>query len=222
MATLQYSNEISYQRFNFVWNHQWGILFKQYSSLIYHITLKGYLMKIEEINFKPQIGMVYLDLDGVIIWLTKGIAEYNNVTTKEVEESGWDNHYWNNVLQTADIEKFFANLDWAPNGKNLINWFTQRNINVTFLTRPTREPSAEACIRGKKIWLEKQGVGNIPVIFERAKEKYATSGEMVNILIDDHSGNINLWIQKSGIGIHYCDSWFPDVIKKLESIFGDK
>jgi PAS domain-containing protein len=129
-------------------------------------------MKITELS--PEIGICYIDLDGVIAFLNKGVAEYNNITTKDIDDAGWDSEYWHNVLETADIEKFFANLDWESNGRNLVNWFIHRNIPISFLTRPVKEPNTEACIRGKKIWLNKQGVGNIPVIFERVKEKYAT------------------------------------------------
>lgn len=175
-------------------------------------------MKIEEL--KPEIGIAYIDMDGVVAWLDKGVADYNKISLATQDAAGWDNEYWHNVLDTANIEQFFANLEWMPNGKNLIGWFQQRKLPISFLTRPVKEPNAEACIKGKTIWLRRKGVGNIPVIFERDKEKYATSDGKVNILIDDHSGNIAKWNEAGGIGIHYRDFWFDDVKKKLESLYG--
>jgi hypothetical protein len=45
-------------------------------------------------------------------------------------------------------------------------------------------------------------------------------GNKVNILIDDHSGNIEKWQQAGGIGIHYRYFWYAQTIKKLEKLYG--
>jgi hypothetical protein len=174
-------------------------------------------MKIEEL--KPEIGIAYIDMDGVVAWLDKGVAEYNNISLETQDAAGWDNEYWHNVLNTSDIEKFFSNLEWMPNGKKLIDWFEQRNLPISFLTRPIKPPQDQECIRGKNEWLQRQGIDYIPVIFERDKEMYATSNGKVNILIDDHSGNIQKWNDAGGIGIHYRDFWFPQVKTKLEKLY---
>ncbi len=178
-------------------------------------------MKIEEL--KTDIGIAYLDLDGVIAWLDKGVAEYNNISLTTQDAAGWDNTYWHNVLDNANISKFFSELDFMPNGKNLIGWFQRHHLPFEFLTRPVREPNTEACIKGKTMWLRRQGLNNIPVIFERDKEKYAIDKNgKPNILIDDHSGNIQKWNDAGGIGIHYRDYWFDAVETKLEHLYGFK
>jgi len=175
-------------------------------------------MKISEVE--KNISTAFVDLDGVIAWLDKGVADYNNISLVEQEAAGWDNEYWHNVLDTANIEQFFANLEWMPNGKNLVGWFQQRHLPMKFLTRPVKEPNEAACIAGKKKWLRSKGIGNIPVIFERDKEKYAVNSDgTVNILIDDHSGNVQKFSDAGGVGIHYRDFWFPDVIAKLENLY---
>jgi hypothetical protein len=174
-------------------------------------------MKIDEL--KPEIGIAYIDMDGVIVWLDKGVAEYNNISLATQDAAGWDNEYWHNVLDTANIEKFFANLEWMPNGKNLLAWFQQRKLPIEFLTRPVKQPNEAECIKGKKAWLRSKGVSNIPVIFERDKEKYATSDGKVNILIDDHSGNIEKWNAAGGVGLHYRDFWFNQTIDKLRKLY---
>ena len=176
-------------------------------------------MKIKEV--KPEIGRCFLDMDGVVVWLDKGLAEYNDVTIKDIDDAGWNNQYWLNVLEQADIKKFFSNLDMETNAKKLLTWFEVRNLPIAFLTRPVRKPNTDACIAGKKIWLVKQGLTSIPVIFERAKEKYAISDNgNPNILIDDHPGNIKSWNEAGGIGILYKNSEFDTVIKKLQTLYG--
>jgi hypothetical protein len=159
-------------------------------------------------------------MDGVIVWLNKGIADYNNVTTKDIDDAGWDSEYWQNVLKTAPIKDFFASLEWESNGLDLISWIEDRDWPISFLTRPVKEPNSASCIEGKKIWLSEQGVGDIPVIFERDKENYAVDENgKPNILIDDHSGNIEKWIKAGGIGIHYRNGWFPQVIERLQKLY---
>ena len=92
---------------------------------------------------------------------------------------------------------------------------------MKFLTRPVREPNTTACIEGKKYWLKKNSLEYIPVIFERDKEKYATNVDgSINILIDDHSGNIQKWNEAGGIGLHYRNAWFSEIIKNLEKLYG--
>ena len=168
------------------------------------------------------MNRVFIDMDGVVAWLDKGVAEFNQITIQQYLDAGWNNQYWLNVLEQADIKKFFANLDMETNAKKLLTWFEVQNFPITFLTRPVRKPNAEACIAGKKIWLAKQGLTSIPVIFERAKEKYAVSDGKVNILIDDHSGNIQSWNEAGGIGILYNNANFDKVIAQLSKIYGER
>ena len=175
-------------------------------------------MKIEEL--KPEIGVTFIDLDGVVAWLDKATANYNNITLQQQLDAGWDSKYWQNVKKTANIEEFYANLEWEPNGKKLVQWFLDRNLPIAFLSRPTREPTTSACIAGKKKWLKRMGLIDIPVIFEFDKEKYARDeAGRPNLLIDDHSGNVQKFIDAGGLAIHYRDFWFPQVIEKLETIF---
>ena len=178
-------------------------------------------MKIGEL--KPKIGICYIDMDGVICWMDKAIAEYNNISLETQNAAGFNNQYWKKVLAEADIYNLFVNLEWEPNGKNLIKWFEDRKLPIAFLTRPVREPNTEACIAGKKEWIKKHGLEHIPVIFEFDKEKYAkTSTGKTNILIDDHSGNTQKWKDAGGIEIHYRDAWFRQVINKLKCLYGER
>ena len=176
-------------------------------------------MRIEEILAHPT--KVYLDMDDVTVDWTRGVAEYNNVTVKEVDNAGWDNIYWKNVFENADMKEFYANLDWESNGKSLLGWLLGQYIPVSFLTRPVKEPNTQACIAGKNIWLRRNGLSAIPVIYEFNKEKYALEGNgKPNILIDDHPVNIQKWNAAGCIGIHYKNEWFSTTISKLKKIYG--
>jgi hypothetical protein len=178
----------------------------------------GENMKIDEVTNHME-RKIFVDMDRVIADFDKKVCEFNNIPLEFFVNLDWKDKdpYWNNVQKSGKIMNFFANMDWCPNGRNLLQWLKDHNLNYTLLTRPTKPPTTHECIAGKKYWLTKHGVTN-PVIFEFDKEKYAGNG---NILIDDHSGNIEKWIKANGIGIHYDDSKFSEVIDKLTEIVNE-
>jgi hypothetical protein len=158
---------------------------------------------------------VYLDMDGVLVDCVKAASKFNNIEVQDFIDAGYHNKYWENFVDHADIKKEFTDMDWESNGKKLINWFINREIPIIILTRPIKEPHTEVCISGKKIWLNKNKLSFLPVIFEREKEKYAGNG---NILIDDDSRNIDAWNKAGGMGILYKNDNFHHIIKKLEKL----
>jgi hypothetical protein len=168
-------------------------------------------MRISEIERK-----VFIDLDGCLADCAKGAADFNHLTLEEFESYGWNNKYWSNVINNGDIKKFFANLEWMPNGKKLLAWFDNRKIPYIFLSRPVGPPNTEECIAGKKLWLKKNGLGGIPAIFAFNKDEYVGNS---NILIDDLDDNIKSWNVAGGIGILYEDSGVKNTFKKLSKIF---
>lgn len=167
-------------------------------------------MKISDLQRK-----IYIDMDGVLVFCTKSAASFNNLTVKEFLSYGYGNKYWDNFVAKADLYQEFANMGWESNGKRLLNFFNQRNIPYTFLTRPIKEPHTKECIKGKLSWLMKNSLDEIPVLFERHKEKYVGNG---NILIDDDSRNIDAWNESGGIGILYRNEEYELTIKKLEKL----
>lgn len=174
-------------------------------------------MKITEIY--SQIPHCYVDMDGVVANCEKSAAEFNGVSVPEFISKGFDSLYWKNVMQNADIEEFFGNLEKLPNANKLLGWLLQHNIDYTFLTRPVREPNTSACIRGKLQWLAQKGLSAVPVIFEIHKEKYAESNSKPNILIDDQADNINKWKAAGGIGLLYTDESCNDILRQLTEIY---
>jgi len=168
-------------------------------------------MRLYEIKEDQKI---YIDLDGVLVDCVKAASDFNNIDVQDFIDSGYHNKYWKNFVDHADIKKEFTNMAWESNGKKIYHWFTQRDIPVTILTRPVGEPHTNDCIAGKKLWLKKHNL-DIPVIFERDKEKYAGDG---NILIDDDSRNIDAWNKAGGVGILYKNDKYEDVIKKLNKL----
>ena len=175
-------------------------------------------MLIQELMNNPNIGTVYIDMDGVVAGCDQATADFNGIPLETYSAAGYSNQYWKNMLATADMEKFFAEMGYEKNAEKLLGWFETNNVQYTFLTRPVREPNVEACIKGKNRWLAKKGLATHKVIFEFDKEKYAVTNGIPNILIDDHSGNIEKWIEAGGIGIHYRHFWCDEVLKKLQTL----
>ena len=151
-------------------------------------------MYIEELATKP---IFYIDMDGVVAWLEKFLADYFRKSLKEIEYDSTP--YWMEILKKMNMEDFFSNLEMEPHALELIQYFLDRNLTICFLTRPARAPHTEASIVGKKRWLIKHGLSNIPVIFEKKKEKYAMSGKIPNVLLDDQADNIAAWNLAGGL-----------------------
>ena len=151
---------------------------------------------------------IFCDMDGVIVNFVKGYEEISGFNKKQAEKIYHSNppRFWG-PINNAGYE-WWANLDWMPDGKELWNYILP--YNPTILTAPSK---GEACPKGKKIWTERELGGEIPVIIERDKYKYA---EPNNILIDDTKQKIDDWIDAGGIGIWHKNT--RDTIKQLEEI----
>ena len=170
-------------------------------------------MRISELKYKKHL---YLDMDGVLVNCEKGIADYNNVSVQDVISAGWSNEYWFNVIENSDIEKFFANLEWMPKGKDIVRTLSMHKIPFTLLTRPSHENNSMfACITGKKEWLQKNGIKN-NVIFSMNKYEHCIPGD---ILIDDDKRNIDPWNKVDGIGLLYSENKFDEIMKEVIDAF---
>ena len=166
-------------------------------------------MRVDDLKRK-----VYVDMDDVICDSDKATADINGVSVDAVKRAGWDSGYWSSALESG-VRRFFANMEWTGHGKQLLKWFDDKDIPYTILSRPCGPPYTDECIRGKKIWLQNAGLGNVPALFEFDKSQYADNG---NILIDDLDKNIDSWNAAGGVGILYRDSNYDEVINRLTKI----
>ena len=95
---------------------------------------------------------------------------------------------------------FWANLDWKPNAKRLHDFIIRYNPHV--LSAYTGRDATSKT--GKMKWVKKNTGfkrGNIHLVLRSQKQKYATTNEKPNILIDDYDKNIREWEAAGGIGI---------------------
>jgi len=170
-------------------------------------------LKFEEITERK----FFVDMDGVIANCELGICDEIGITLDTFTRSSNEQKeaYWSEAKKNADIESFFANLHWLPKGKNLLKFLDDRNINYTFLTRPSGGSTTAACIRGKRQWLKKHGLDNHEVIFAFAKEKHAHKGD---VLIDDLPANISDWNSVGGIGLLYSEERQARIFELIEEL----
>ena len=170
-------------------------------------TLDSAKSKIAMLAEGSQQYKVYCDMDGVIVDFERG---YNDLTGKEAPgvHSTYDKtDFWSAITKAGS--KFWADLHWMSDGKELWNYIKQYSPKL--LTAPSREKSSEI---GKQEWIDKHLPGT-PVIFKQAKDKKDLA-EPNAILIDDRKDNIQQWIDAGGIGILHTST--ESTIKQLQKL----
>ncbi len=170
-------------------------------------TLDSAKSKISMLAEAEQQYKVYCDMDGVIVDFERGYNELTGKKTPGVDSTYDKDDFWGAI--TKEGAKFWANLNWMPDGKQL--WSYIKQYNPELLTAPSREESSRI---GKLAWVDKN-IPNTPVIFKQAKDKKDLA-EPNAILIDDRKDNIQQWIDAGGIGIRHTSA--ASTIKQLEKL----
>lgn len=148
-----------------------------------------------------QLPQIYCDLDQVLVNLlagankvlaAKGLPEF----AKAEKDVKWE------ALKT--VPKFWANLDPMPDG--LLLWRYIRQYDPIILSTPSRR--METSKPEKTEWVKKHlgRVKDILLVPREDKQKYAIMNGVPNLLIDDHSKNIQEWEAKGGIGIRHINT----------------
>jgi 5'(3')-deoxyribonucleotidase len=154
-------------------------------------------MRLFEIS-NESVPIVYVDMDGVLvdtynpIAKIMGVSHYNNITPDQ----------WEEFYSKLDAYTFFKNLPMFPTATRLLQIVTQFSGKFSILSSPLNYDVAGS-IRGKKEWLKMHNIHAESVVFESAKELYATSNNIPNILIDDSPSQITRWKSAGGIAIPY-------------------
>jgi hypothetical protein len=145
---------------------------------------------------------LFCDMDGVLCDFE---GHYRSLFRKDF---GMDDkeRRWKNV----DDAKFWSTIPWMRDGKDL--WLALSLFSPTILSAPTRERSSRL---GKRQWCQRE-LGNVPVILDKEKFKYAEPGA---ILIDDRSYNIDPWNAAGGIGILHTST--ATTLHRLSQLIGD-
>ena len=144
-----------------------------------------------------DLPSIYCDMDGVLVDFMKGADAAvggSFVNTKKAER-------WDKVHQ---VKGFWENLDWMPGSKRLYQLIIKYDSHI-LSAYTSRNPISRT---GKMKWLVKNTSfkkSNINLVFRSHKQKFATTDEKPNILIDDYDKNIQEWESKGGIGILHTD-----------------
>ena len=136
---------------------------------------------------------IYCDLDEVLVNFMQAADAAVGGSFVKYDKT----ERWNKINQTKG---FWANLDWKPNAKRLHDFIIRYNPHVlsAYTGRDTTSKT------GKMKWVKKNTGfkrGNIHLVLRSQKQKYATTNEKPNILIDDYDKNIREWEAAGGIGI---------------------
>lgn len=153
-------------------------------------------MKIVEIASKPT---VYVDMDGVLadlfnhVGAIHDVEHYNMMSDKQ----------WEDFFQNTNAYDLFKSLPPFPTANKLLSIVKNMAGGYTILSSPLNFDKAGS-IKGKREWLAKHiTVAPDNIVFEHDKYKYAKTGGIPNILIDDFRKNITAWDAAGGIGIKY-------------------
>ena len=154
------------------------------------------LLDLTEVS-SEDLPEIYCDLDEVLVDFMRGAdAAVGGSFVKHDHKERW-----NKINQTKG---FWANLGWKPGGKRLHDFIMRYNPHV-LSAYSGRDPNSRD---GKKKWL-KRNTGfkreNINLVKREQKQKFATTNDKPNILIDDYIKNIREWEAAGGIGIHHTD-----------------
>jgi len=162
---------------------------------------------------------LYLDMDGVQANLFHELAKLHKVPSWDHVEDK-HNATLRVKLQGPDVVyNFFKNLQPLEGGLRIIKWLHDNKIPFTVLTAPFKIET-EACIRGKKEWLDKYNPGTSETcIFDRDKYKYALTDGHPNVLVDDYNVYLEPFADNGGIAVKHHETTTDRTINVLTMIY---
>ena len=166
-----------------------------------------------------RIGMVYVDLDGVLANFFKALAEL------------YGKRHWKEIPKEEDTVKrlsgtdFFNTLEPFPTTTTLIkdiHRLTKGSWSI--LSTPLRGDERNS-IYWKNRWLDRilesedlEGVQPKQRFYSNTKHLYAKANDVPNLLVDDRPHNLRAFEQQGGVGLRYQadESNYDKLITKLE------
>lgn len=179
------------------------------------------MIKLKNILFEEVIPYkIYCDMDGVICDLFGELVKLEHQTGVPLATfrggSGGPK-VWKVVDQIGT--KFWSNMPWTPDGKELWNYIKQFNP-IILSSVPYSSPYPETpkiSEQGKIQWIKRNLGENVKYIIVKTpedKDKYVSSE---GILIDDLQRNIDGWINHGGKdGVLYTNA--QDAINQIKDI----
>ena len=145
----------------------------------------------------------YLDMDGVICDFSGGALRAHglNATVADLTEFGWPAQYGFENWRDEESEfwrpfnrSFWANLEWTPDGPELIAALEEVfGENIALLTAPSEN---DGCYDGKKDWVCR----HLPKYRKRLFTGVAKSlaAAPCKLLVDDYEKNIDMFAGAKG------------------------
>ena len=151
---------------------------------------------------------IYCDMDGVLTdfsgdfirlarekkMVSVGEGEVPNNAAAKWEKKHGSEEFWK--LVASGGVKFWSDMSWHTGGKKLWSYLKRREVKI--LSAPSKRV-VQDCIKGKKIWIQKN-LGNIDAVFKFREQKKELAKPNA-ILIDDLKSNIREWDAAGGTGI---------------------
>ena len=167
-----------------------------------------------------RIGMVYVDLDGVLANFFKALAEL------------YGKRHWKEIPKEEDTVKrlsgtdFFNTLEPFPTTTRLIrdiHWLTEGSWSI--LSTPLRGDERNS-IYWKNRWLDRildelEGIQPVARFYSHHKHNFAIEKRLLkdvpNLLIDDRPHNLRAFVEQGGVGLRYQadESNYQKLITKL-------
>ncbi|MCK4824353.1 hypothetical protein KA005_51855 [bacterium] len=158
-----------------------------------------------------MIKTIFLDMDGVLVDIRKGIhgafnKPYDYLTLSPLWKF-WDD--WSDVtfemVNAACVSEFWAELKWTHDGRDILQtiWRTFNSKNIYLLTTPM--PNLESAF-GKMMWVNAW----LPEYIKRTIITQAPKHLLARpdtLLIDDKNENIDEFIKAGGRGLLVPRPW---------------
>lgn len=160
--------------------------------------------------------MIFLDMDGVLCdFVSAAYAAHGRVFDPDAHPRGvWHlekvldcttKQFWQKIDFAG--ESFWENLEPYPWCHRLVKEL-QHFGDLVIATSPANHPGSYS---GKRRWLQKMGLANIPSMFGSKKYLMAQEGR---ILVDDSNDNCARWDAAGGTSILVPQPWNDGTLKR--------
>ena len=160
-----------------------------------------------------NIGAIYCDMDQVIVNFLGGAKKALGREFNDPIQFGGEDK-WPTIGQ---MPRFWLDLEWMP-GANLI-WNRIKDKNSYILSAIPKFEIVPLCPYQKREWCERElGISpyRVLVVSRHEKKNFATTDGVPNLLIDDHGGNVQDWIDAGGVAIHHFT--IPETLQQLTNL----